>query len=138
MTVEMFRRIGLDANFDKTKVMVCMPGFFCGGVGGGRHISDGRRVKGGGDSRERKNLLVIFTEFGVTVAASCIRSHIAQIHGIFVPQTRGVDKVGGGPTTYVVSFPRIFQEVNCLVSGYLAVSHSTGVLREHFMYQHLC
>ena len=35
---------------------------------------------------------------------------MARIHGICIPQTRGVDEVGGGgATTYVVSFPKVKQ-----------------------------
>ena len=49
---------------------------------------------------------------------------MAQIHGICVPQTRGVDKVGGGPTTYMVSFPRLLQEIAFPVSGSPSVAHS--------------
>ena len=59
---------------------------------------------------------------------------MTQIHGICVPHTRGVDKVGGGPTTYIVSFPRVLQEVKCTVLGCPAVAHSAGLIREHFMY----
>ena len=59
-----------------------------------------------------------------------------KIHGICNPQTREVDKIGGGPTTYVVSFLKVLQEVGCLVPGCLAVAHSAGLLQEHFMYCH--
>ena len=37
----------------------------------------------------------------------------------------------------VVSFPWVLQEVICPVSGCLAVEHSAGRLRDHFMYHHL-
>ena len=45
------------------------------------------------------------------------------------PLDEGVKKVGGGPTTYVVYFPRVLQEVKCPVPrcpvpGCPAVSHS--------------
>ena len=48
---------------------------------------------------------------------------------------RGVDERGEGPTTYVVSFPRILQLVRCSVPGCPAVAHSTGWLKEHFTFQ---
>ena len=72
----------------------------------------------------------------MTVTASYLKSHMAKIHGICIPQTRGGDKVRGVPTTYVVSFPRVLQELKCLVPGFPEVAHSSGILREHFMYHH--
>ena len=56
---------------------------------------------------ERKKRRVSCTECGVTVAESYLNMHMAQIHGICVPQTRGFKKGVGGTTTYVVSFPRL-------------------------------
>ena len=47
---------------------------------------------------------------------------------------RRFDELGGGPTTYVVSFPRMFEEVRCPVPGCPAVAHIAGRLRKHFMY----
>ena len=38
---------------------------------------------------------------------------------------------------YVVHFPRVLQEVKCLLLGCPAVAHSMGRLQEHFMYRHL-
>ena len=61
---------------------------------------------------------------------------MVRSHGICFPQTRGVNELGGGPTTYVVSSPKVLQEVRCPVSGCPAVVHSAGILREHFMYPH--
>ena len=48
----------------------------------------------------------------------------------------GVGEVGGGTTTYVVSFPKVLQEVICPVPGFPVVAHSAGRLREHFMFCH--
>ena len=73
---------------------------------------------------------------GVTVAASYLKAHMMRTHGICVPQMGRVDEVGGGPTTYVVSFPKVLQEVRCPVSGCPEVAHSTGRLRKHFMFCH--
>ena len=61
---------------------------------------------------------------------------MAQIHSICVPQTRGVDELGGGTIAYIVSFPRLFQDVKCPLPGCPAVAHSYGQLQEHFMYRH--
>ena len=73
---------------------------------------------------------------GVTVAASYVKTHMSRSHGICVHHTRGVDEVGGGPSTYLVSFPRLLQEVKCPVPGCSVEVHSAGRLREHFMYRH--
>ena len=59
-------------------------------------------------------------------------------HGEFTqnlrPQTKGVDEKGEGPTTYVVSLPRILQSVRFLVPGCPAVAHSAVRLQEIFMF----
>ena len=60
---------------------------------------------------------------------------MASLHGLCVPQTRGVDEEGEGPTTYVVSFPRILQSVIFPVSGFPTRAHSAGRLRGHFMFR---
>ena len=52
------------------------------------------------------------------------------------PQTRGINNVGGGLNTYVVSLTRVFQLVKCPVPVFPEVAHSTGRLQEHFMYRH--
>ena len=72
----------------------------------------------------------------MTVAASYLKTHMARIHGICVPQTRGVNGVGVGPSTYVVSFPRLLKEVKCLVPGCLEVAHSAVRLHKFFIYLH--
>ena len=73
---------------------------------------------------------MIYSICGVTVVASYIRAHMERVHVICVPQMRGVDEVGGGPTTYVVSFPKVLKEVRCPVPGFPAVAHSAGILYE--------
>ena len=57
----------------------------------------------------------------MTVAASYLKAHMVRVHGICVPQMRGIDDVGGGPTTYVMSFPKVIKEVRCPVPGCPAV-----------------
>ena len=76
------------------------------------------------------------TVCGITVSASCLKSHMARSRGICVPQMRGFDDVRGGPATDVVYFPREIQEVKCTVPGFPAVAHSARKLRKHFMYHH--
>ena len=60
---------------------------------------------------------MICTECGGTVVASYIKAHMMLIYGIRPPQTMGVNEVGVGPTTCLVSFPRVLQEVKCMVPG---------------------
>ena len=59
----------------------------------------------------------------MTVAALYLKTHMVQIHFICVPHTREVDEVGGVPTTYAVSLPRVLQEVNFPVPGCPSVAH---------------
>ena len=79
---------------------------------------------------------VRLSTYDVTVAASYLKAHMARSHGICVPQMRRFDEVGGGPTKYVVSFPKVLQEVRCPVPGCPEVVHSAGRLHKHFMYRH--
>ena len=83
----------------------------------------------GANFRERNRIRVSCTKYSVTVAASYLKAHMEIIHGIYVSQTRGFNKVGGGLTTYVVSFPRVLQTVKCPVPVCLSVAHSAGRLR---------
>ena len=73
---------------------------------------------------------------GVTVEASYLKTHMARIYYICILRTRGVDELGECPSTYVVSFPIILQEVDFPVPGLPAISHSAGRLQKHFMYLH--
>ena len=56
------------------------------------------------------------TVCGVTVAASYPKARMVSSHGICIAQSREVDKVGGREGgTYVVSLPKVLQEVKCPV-----------------------
>ena len=66
-----------------------------------------------------------------------LKEHMARSYCICVPQTRVVNEVVGGTTTYVVYFPRVLQEVRFPVPGIPVVAHSAGRLRKHFMYIHI-
>ena len=82
VTVEMLRRMRLNNNLEKTKSIVCTPGFICGKWGEKAYK---RRAKGEGDNfREMKRTQVSCTECDVTVAASYIKKHMARMHGICV------------------------------------------------------
>ena len=95
-----------------------------------------REMREGENFRERNKTWVSCTMCGVRVADSYLQTHIAWNHGICVPLKRGLDEVVGGPTTYMVSFPRLLQEVKCPVLGCLVGVHRSGRIREHFMYCH--
>ena len=84
--------------------------------------------------RERKRFWVSCTECRVTVKQSYLKQNMEILHGICAPQTRGVDEKGEGPTTYVVSFPRILQSVRYLMPGCPEVAHIAGRLQENFMF----
>ena len=118
----------------KTKAVVCTPRFIWEKV---RGVAYKRRATGEGSTfGEQKKARVSYSTCGVMVAASYLKAHMARSHCICVPQTRGVDEVGRGPTKYVVSFPKVLQEVRCLVPGFPAVAHSAGRVCEHFMFRH--
>ena len=57
--------------------------------------------------RERKKTRMSCTVCCVTVVAYYLKTHMARSYDICAPQTRGVDEVGGGPSTYPVSFPKV-------------------------------
>ena len=69
------------------------------------------------------------TKCGVTVTASYLKQNTARLHGICVPKMRGVGKVGGGPTTYMIFLTRVMQSVILPVPGCPEVAHSAGWLR---------
>ena len=87
----------------------------------------------GATFRERKKTQVSCTKCGVTVATSYLKTYTEITHDICVPQTRGVEEVRGGTTTYMVSLYRMLQEVKCPMLGCPEVAHSAGRIREHIM-----
>ena len=131
VTVVMFHRMVLEKNLDKNNFMVCTLGFIWGewGEQAYKWWSTGE----GETFRDRKRLRLSFTACGMTVASSYLKQHMASSHVICVHRTREVDERGGGPTNYVVSFPRILLSVRCLVPRFPTLAHSAGSLREHFM-----
>ena len=90
----------------------------------------------GENFRERKKARVSCATCDVTVAAYYLKAHMARNNGICVPQTRGVDEVGGGPTKCVVSSPKVLQEVICTVPGCPVLAHGADRFFKHFMFRH--
>ena len=58
--------------------------------------------------RERKRTQVSCNYCVVNVAELYLKDNTGRIHIICIPQMRGFEEIGGGPTTYVVSFPGCF------------------------------
>ena len=86
----MFRRLGLETNLEKTMTMVCTPGFVLHKWG-----EQAYKQQASGEGLtfwERKRLRVSYTECGMAVAQSYLKKHMASLHGIYVPQTRGVNE----------------------------------------------
>ena len=82
----MFRWVGLEKNLDKTKALVCTPGYIWG-----EWIESAykRRAIGEGEIlRKRKRARVSFTVCGVTVAALSLKGHMEMQHGRSSPHTR--------------------------------------------------
>ena len=87
VTVAMLCRIGLEANLEKTKAMVCTPKFIWEKWG---ETAYKQRATGEGETfRERKKTRMNFTKYGVTVVASYLKTHMAQIHVICTPPDKG-------------------------------------------------
>ena len=60
--------------------------------------------------------------------SSYLKTHIAKRNGICTPERRRVYEVGEGSYAYMVSLPRLIQDVKCPVPGCLGVADSTGRL----------
>ena len=88
--------MGLETNINKSNTMVCTPGYIWGKWR--EHAYKIRVTREGATYRERKRLLVNCAEFGVMVPQSYIKQRMASLHGLCVPQTRGVDEKGEGHT----------------------------------------
>ena len=120
--VAIFRRMGLKNNLDNNKSMVCTTGFIWGKW---YEQAYKRQSMGEGETfKERMRMRVSFTKCGLNISALYLKQPMVWLHGICVPKTRGVNKGGGVPTTYVVSFPRVLQLVRFPMPGCPVVAHS--------------
>ena len=66
VSVEMFRRMGLETKMENTKALVCTPGYIWGKWSEAAYKR--RAIGEGGNFRERRRMRVICTVCGVTVA----------------------------------------------------------------------
>ena len=104
-TGAMLRRVGPKTNPEKTKAMVFTPGFIWGKWSEEAYK---RQATGEGETfRERNRTTVSCSECSVTVEVLSLKHHMVRHHGVSAPHTRGVDEVGGEPT----SFPRVLKKV---------------------------
>ena len=94
VTVEMFRRVGLDTNLESMRALVCIPGYIWGNWS---EAAYNRKDTGEGvNFRERNRSRVSFSECGVTVVVLSLKGHTERHHDRSVPQTRQVEIGGGG------------------------------------------
>ena len=131
-TVSMFCRVGLAKNLDKTKFMVCMPGFIW--VQLGKEAYKRRAMGEGVTFQERTRTQVSCAECRSLVTDSYLNHHMELLHGTSLPHTRRINMGGGRPTTYVVYLPRVLETVDFLVQGCPAVAHIARRLQGYFMY----
>ena len=83
VTVDMFFRVGLETNLDKTKTVVFTLGFIWVQIGeyAYKRRSTGEWVK----CRERKRMRVSCSECGALMADSSLRHYIRRSHGVIPP-----------------------------------------------------
>ena len=122
-----FCRVGLAKKIEKNKSMVCTIGFIWRQLGEKAYTR--RVVREAVTFRERKKNRGSCAECGDYVAASSFRYHMERSKGISLPQTRGVNMGGGGPTTYVVSFLRVLKTMYLPVLGCPVMAHSAWRLQ---------
>jgi Reverse transcriptase (RNA-dependent DNA polymerase) len=132
---ELFERVGLRTNVQKTKTMTCTPGYIRRPV---TETAYRRRMDGVGETySERERRRVECSIFGTGLAASSLASYYRTLHGMEPPRDVGrADAPGRQPATYSVSFPRYVNRVLCPVEGCRGSATNWANLRRHFMHRH--
>ena len=88
VSVAIFQHMGLETNLEKTKALVCTPGYIWGKCSEADYK---RRSTGEGATfRERNRVRVICTVFMVKVATLSMKVHVLRQHDRSLPQTREV------------------------------------------------
>ena len=105
----------MKTNLNKTKNMICTPGFIWG-----KQVAEAYKQRATGEGptfREMKRTRLRCDECGETISASSLQHHMYRAHGRLLPQVRGVDVGRGGLEVYKISFPCILNLVDCPVEG---------------------
>lgn len=132
--VEIFLRIGLKTNTDKTKVMTCFPGHISGRISSPSYR---HRMRGEGDShRERQRRRVLCPECNCVLSAGSLQQHMRTQHGL-AGVIRQEDALPDLLPTYTVSFPRTATSIDCPVDGCVGKATSRNDLRRHFVHRHV-
>ena len=124
--VRMFEIVGLQTNLDKTKAMICTPGFIWGQQG-----SDVYKQRATGEGTkfwERKRTMVSCEMCGEKISASSLRYHMEITHVRVLLQVRGVDFGGGVLEVYKVSFTWLLKLVDFPVEVCPAKAKTLGRL----------
>ena len=130
--VDLFSRVGLRTNADKTKVMVFLPGSIRTYYSEDAHK---RKLEGQGDTyRQRKRRRVACTECGKDLAAGSIRSHMRSQHGL-EPQPPGMPPLRA-PVGHQVTRPQRRGGWHCPVPECGCRGGSQNLLSRHFATQH--
>ena len=137
--VDLFARVGLETNSDKTKAMTCYPHAIRGGVSSESYLRRWGEREGGSTFRARQRRRVTCSVCGKDLAASSLREHMRVQHGRGVGQdlSVGTDLGQADRASYTISFPKTVGSVRCPVEGCPKGGIKTwDSLRSHFCYRH--
>ena len=132
--VDLFARVGLKTNTEKTKVMVCLPGAIR------TYYSEHaykRKLEGQGDTyRQRKRRRVQCVECGEDLAAGSVTSHMRSQHDM-EPVPQGGPAPPLAPACYLCTWPAPQgAPIPCPRRPCAYVAGSPNLLRRHFAVRH--
>jgi hypothetical protein len=135
---ELFGRVGLKTNTDKTEVMICHPGHIS------TRVSDeayGRRLGHGGLTfRERSRQKVTCPTCHVGLAQNSLRRHMQTRHGQDILTMAAPALMATGAGAYRVHLPKTDcvkgRGAACPVAGCGYTATAWGGLRAHFQFRH--
>jgi hypothetical protein len=136
--VEMFTRMGLRMNANKTKAMICTPGQLYTRISSPAY----QRLIGNLDGPThslRKKRRVICDICEVTIQIRHLARHRRDQHGIAIPQAenRTPPHLSNPGTTYLVQIPNCRDKAICPVSGCGATVTARYGMRRHFHHRHI-
>jgi hypothetical protein len=133
--INLFERVGLRTNTQKTKAMICTPGHISGRQSD--YVYE-RRMTGSGDNfQARQRRRVTCSICKASLAHSSIATHRRVQHGettmsgLYEPAP-----AVGLPAEYRVSFPKTVSKIDCPIEGCPGRATSRANLRVHFMHRH--